>query len=114
MNLSKRALNKYLNKIFKRAEKYLLDEIKDPYMAVDAEITCELEIGITLGIFQEFDTWDEAVWVLNRPFLGGCYYDEQEDLQEFKDGVLKWLTPEAKKTLGIKEKQDESVKAEAH
>lgn len=114
MNLSKRALNKYLNKIYDRAEAYLKDEIVDPWIDVSAEIACKLEAGIPLGIFQDFDVWEGPINVLYRPFLGGCYYDVDEHLQDFKDSVIKLLRPGAKKTLGIKEKQDEPVKEEAH
>ena len=103
MNLSKETLNRYLNKIYNRAKDHIMGDTIDPLMDVDTQIAVELKVGITLGIFHEFDVWGDAISVLNRPFLGGCYYDEDEHLQDFKDSVDKWLTPEAKQTLGIKE-----------
>ena len=114
MNLSKMALNKYLNKIYARAGKYLRDEITGLGIDVVTEIEHKLDAGVSLGIFQDFDGCGGPMDVLQRPFLGGCYYDPDEHLQEFKDSIIQWLTPEAKKTLGIEEKSDESVKEEAH
>ena len=112
MNLSKKKLTNYIDKLCEFAKQFLWELKYEKKTEMLNQIAGELKAASDLGIlpsilYSPMET--TPIKILKKPvtFRGHPeYINEEKTLEKFKKSICDCLSREAKKTLGIKETKE--------